>query len=191
MSENQPLSTEATDASDYRIRVDPAPDKRMLRQFRIAGELTDTPLTAEIDGYQIRASIGRAAYSTSGEDVESAWGGLITVETTATDARKGGVSKALLTAAIRISDAIRVAYPNAGLAGQPPLAVSYESRAAGEAWKTWLFSITAPNQPLILREPVTAERVQVALQPLVVPASPTTPQPGPFSCNLRPPRQRG
>ena len=164
MSEDQPLSAEANNLTEYRIRVDPAPDKRMLRQFQIARGLVDKPLTVEIDGYQIRASIGRAAYSTTSDDVESAWGGLITVETTAANALKGGVSNALLTAANRISDAIRAAYPNAGLVGQPPLPVSYETRIAGGAWKAWPFSINTPDQALILREPVTAERVEVALQ---------------------------
>ena len=148
---------------EYRIRVDPAPDKRMFRQVQIAGDLLGRTLTVNVEGIEIRATISRADFSAD-DDSEGGWGGLITVESATDDAtQSGAVAASMISVATRFSDAIRAAYPNAGLVGQPPLPVSYESRTDGGPWKSWQFQGGGPGA-MIIRAPVTAAHVEEALE---------------------------
>lgn len=143
--------------------LDPAPIKRVSTAVEVEPSLVDVTYRVEIDGYDIAISLG--THASPGFSVEgAAIGGLITVSTTVpTREHIDAGASAMMTAALRMSDALRISKPSIGLVGQPPEFVSFVTREPPDTnWGS--FNHWPPARPWYVYPTIKAEDVVEALQ---------------------------
>jgi hypothetical protein len=147
----------------FRGGVDPAPDKRLFHQAMVDRELIDQVIAVSVDGFEINVSIARSEASID-DSSEAVWAGPIAVWASTFDgANAGEVAAAMMSVVTRYSDATRASYPNAGLVGQPPSFVSFESCGSNGEWKAHT-NWPASESTLVIREPVDVDYVRDAVQ---------------------------
>lgn len=123
--------------------------------------LTEMTHAVDVGGHNILLSI--AGGNTATSYIEGGtFAGLITVLATAnTDIQIDEVAQAMMTAATRLSDAIRSRQPNVGLVGQPPEFVSFAVRKEGGSWGSYNF--WPPIRPAYLNDVLDTDYVVSAL----------------------------
>ncbi|MFG6444729.1 hypothetical protein ACFXQA_05590 [Microbacterium sp. P07] len=147
---------------ELRGELDPVPIKRISTSAPVEPALTNKLHRVSIDGFEIMLALADAtsmSFSVEGAAVA----GLITVATEASD--RAGIdraARAMMTAAMRFSDAIRSAKPNVGLVGQPPEFVSFAVRERGGEWGS--YNHWPPASPWYVYETIKAADVEDALQ---------------------------
>jgi hypothetical protein len=147
---------------ELRGELDPAPIKRTSTRGYIEMALTGHEHAVTIDGYDIRISI--ASGNTATSYIEGGtYAGLITVlSTTESENDIDSTAEAMMVAATRVSDAIRVKQPNVGLVGQPPEFVSFAVRKDGGTWGS--YNYWPPSRPWYINQVVEADFVVTALE---------------------------
>jgi hypothetical protein len=99
--------------------------------------LTEMTHAVDVDGHYILLSIANGNTDTSYIE-GGTYAGHITVLANATEETQiDEVAQAMMTAATRLSDAIRSRQPNVGLVGQPPEFVSFQVRKEGGTWGSY------------------------------------------------------
>lgn len=111
----------------------------------------------DVGGHNILLSI--ASGNTATSYIEGGtYAGLITVLATANaDTQIDEVAQAMMTAATRLSDAIRSRQPNVGLVGQPPEFVSFAIRKEGGTWGS--YNYWPPSRPWYVNDVMETDYV--------------------------------
>lgn len=148
-------------AIELRGVLDPAPIKRISTAGHIEVALTEMTHAVEVGGHSVHLSI--ASGSTPESYIEGGtYVGLITVQATANaDTDIDEVAQAMMTAATRMSDAIRSRQPNVGLVGQPPEFISFAVRKEGGAWGS--YNYWPPRRPWYVYDVIDTDYVVSAL----------------------------
>lgn len=148
---------------ELRGTLDPAPVKRISTAVEVEPTLVDVTHRVHIDEFEVAITLqtlASANFSVEG----AAIGGLIVVSTVVPtrDHIDSGAS-AMMTAALRMSDALRAAKPSIGLVGQPPEFVSFAVRDLPDGrWGS--YNHWPPSRPWYIYPTATEETVVRALQ---------------------------
>jgi hypothetical protein len=149
-------------AIELRGVLDPAPIKRMSTAGYIEVALTEMTHAVDVGGHTVHLSIASGNTATSHID-GGTFAGLITVLATANaETQIDEVAQAMLTAATRLSDAIRSRQPNVGLVGQPPEFVSFAVRKEGGTWGS--YNYWPPSRPWYVNDVLDTDYVVSALK---------------------------
>ncbi|MFW0772244.1 hypothetical protein ACLRGI_03655 [Paenarthrobacter nitroguajacolicus] len=147
---------------DLRGVLDPAPTKHIGTSGYIEVALTEMTHEVDVGGHAVHLSI--ASGNTAMSSTEGGtFVGLITVLATADDDTQiDEVAQAMMTAATRLSDAIRSRQPNVGLVGQPPEFVSFAVRKEGGTWGS--YNYWPPTRPWYVNDVLETDYVVSALK---------------------------
>lgn len=147
---------------ELRGELDPVPNKRVSTSAPVERALTEKVYQVSIAGFEVSmqlADVTSALFSVEG----AALAGNVTVTTNvSTKAQIEPAAAAMMTAATRLSDAIRSAKPSVGLVGQPPEFVSFAVRENGGAWRS--YNHWPPSRPWYVYDTISAAQVELALQ---------------------------
>jgi hypothetical protein len=145
-----------------RGELDPVPNKRVSAAAPVERALTEKVHEISIAGFDISVALADATsarFSVEG----AALAGYITVTTTvSTQVEIEPAATAMITAATRLSDAIRSAKPSVGLVGQPPDFVSFAVRENDGVWSS--YNHWPPARTWYVYDIIKADQVELALQ---------------------------